>query len=132
MGRGGDIEELTISHETLGKRSFAVEKGGDNTRDLGGYTKEIESNGNGSSRSVIERKPWMIESLSLSVEDDNQDLEFLQSIQDSPIDAEFTISYVVGDVYRGTGSLTGDLKQNTKNALVSVTITGGGKLEKIA
>ena len=132
MGRGGDIEEITISHPDVGKRSFAVEKGGDNTLDLGGYVKEIEMNGNGTARAVQERKPWMIENIALNVEADNKDLEFLQDVQDSPNDAEFTISYVVGDVYRGTGTLTGDLKHNTKTSLVAVNISGGGKAEKIA
>jgi hypothetical protein len=132
MGRGGDIEEITISHPTIGKRSFAVEKGADNTLDLGGYSKEIEMNGNGTARASLERKPWMIENVSLNIEADNEDLEFLQNVQDSPIDSEFTFSYVVGDVYRGTGSLTGDLKHNTKSSLAAVTISGGGKCEKIA
>jgi len=125
MAIGGSIESVTLAG-----REFAVAADADASRDLGGFTKTIEPNGNGTARTVMTRKPWKIEGLTLSTDDDRADQEFLQDIADNPNDVAIAITEASGAVYQGVGSITDDLTKGTQNATTGVTLMGPGKLTK--
>jgi hypothetical protein len=120
---GGSIQSLTI-----GGRIFTPSADSEAERDLGGYKNEYESNGDGTARKIMTRKPWELSGLTVNINDDNQDAEFLQSIADSKSDTSITITYASGAVYEGQGSIADDLKTNSMKTVASLTLRGGGVL----
>lgn len=125
MSDGGSIESVSIKN-----RIFSVAADADAERDLGGFTVERMSNGDGSVRRKKTRKPWMLSGLTLSIDDNNQDQEFLQGIADGEEEVAITVTYVSGITYGGTGGLEGDLKFGNQNTTADVTLAGGFKLEQ--
>jgi hypothetical protein len=123
---GGPIQDVSIDG-----RLFAVAADADVNLDLGGYTTEFESNGDGGARDVMARRPWKVEGIDLVVDHDRGDLEFLQEKADEPGGRfPITITLVNNVTYQGTGKPAGEMKTSTKNATVSVMLSGPGKLEQ--
>ena len=72
MAIGGSIEEITLSG-----RSFAVAADAEAQRKLGGFENEVLANGNGTARLIKTRVPLSIDGLTLEVDDDRGDQEYL-------------------------------------------------------
>lgn len=125
MSDGGSIESISINN-----RIFAVAADADAERDLGGFTIERMPNGNGSVRRKKVRKPWSLSGLTVSVDDNNQDQEFLQDLADSEEEVPITITYVSGITYGGTGGIEGDIKFTNQNTTAEISLAGGFKLEQ--
>lgn len=125
MSAGGSILEITIDG-----RVFPVAADADSNRDLGGFTAEQESNGDGSARKVLTRKPWSLDGIAVEVDDDRGDQEFLQDVEDSTDNVPITITYVTGITYSGLGSVTGDFTKSSMNATAGLTMKGPDKLVK--
>ncbi len=122
---GGPIESITI-----GGRAFAVAQDAGVTRDLGGFTKTVEMNGDGTGRAIMERRPWLIEGLTLNIDDDKGDQEFLQDIADDPDFTDFAVVFASGAIYSGSGTLTDALNFDNQKALGEAKFSGPGKLTK--
>lgn len=120
---GGSIISVSIRG-----RIFSVAADADVNLDLGGYSNEIQSNGDGSVRNIQTRKPWMLENIALVVDHDRNDLKFLQDTADSHTLHPITIELVSGHVYQGKGTVTGDVKLSTQSTTVPVTLAGKEKL----
>jgi hypothetical protein len=123
MSVGGSIESVAIRGRLL-----AVPADADAQLDLGGWTNEVQPNGNGTARTVKTRKAWMTEGLSVDINHDRADQQFLQEIANlqEPVNMEITLAS--GHVYQGKGTLTGDLKFNTQNTTCPITLSGAGEL----
>ena len=128
----GDTLELKIIHSDIGSRSFNVKAGEDITQDLGGYSSELMINGNLTGHKALTAKQWELGGISLEADPGDGSLEFLQDISDSPKLATIVWSHINGSVYKGQGTITGDVKAGTKEGYVPVTIQGSGRLEKIS
>lgn len=133
MAVGGDITEITVNHPTLGGHVFNPKANVDSNHDLGGYASNDDANSitaNGTNIAILNRKRWMFE---VEVENDNQtneDLEFAQSLSDSPEDGDWTFTHINGTVYSGNGRPVGDLQANGNSATFTLKVSGGGKLKK--
>ena len=127
----GDTLEVTIAHPVQGSRSFSVQSNQDVLKDLGGYSSERQVNGNLTGHKKLNAKPWKLSALQFEVDPDDGGIEFLQGVQDSPIDATITWSHISGASYTGDGSIEGDLQSNTNSGYVAIEITGNGRLKKI-
>ena len=68
----------SIRNASLAGRLFPVAADADPNRSLGGYTNEIEGNGDGTARVIQTFEPWSLEGLTISMNDSNKDQEFLQ------------------------------------------------------
>lgn len=110
-------------------RTFAVIGDSDVNIDLGGYSAEVQTNANGTSRVLLTAKPGKAESLSLAIDHTRGDLEFLQSIVDAGELVDFSLSYVDDTVYYGRMIITGDLKGSAKEGKADIELSGG-KLKK--
>lgn len=133
MSKGsGDITEIKIIHKTVGSRVFYAKGGEAATFDLGGYSSERAVTGNGGGHKVLSAKPWEGGNAVLETVPGDGGIEFLQDIANDPEDATLELSHINGTVYKGKGSIEGDLKQDVKEGFTTVTFTGSGKLEKIA
>ena len=125
MSIGGSIESISING-----RGFAVAADADANRDLGGFTSEQQSNGDGTTRDIKTRKPWMIDGLNVSIDDFRRDQEFLQENSDGSANGVIDITFANGAVYSGTGKVSGDLKASSQSATMPITLSGPGKLEQ--
>lgn len=119
----GSIQEISIRG-----RNFAVAADADADRALGGFTNDVQANGNGSARLVKKRVPWKIGGLTLSVDDGRADHEFLQSISDANDFVTITITLVSGLTYQGLGIITDDFNYSTEKGTSGVTLMGPQKL----
>ena len=123
MSVGGPLLDISI-----GGRLFTVAGDADVATDLGGYSSERQQNGNLTSRNILTPKPWMLENVAISIDDTKGDLEFLQAVQDSPVDVPITVTYLSGVVRQGTGSIEGDLKSQSQATTATISLTGAGRL----
>ena len=120
---GGSVESVDV-----GGRLYAVAADAEGTRDIGGFTNEVVSNGDGSTRTIKTRKPWKMDGLSLEIDDDQTGQEYLQNIADGKIDVAMSFTMVSGKVYQGSGTVAGDLQASTQNATAPLNFSGPGKL----
>ena len=127
MSIGGSIEAVSLAG-----RSFAVAADADSNRDLGGFSSELQPNGDGSVRKIMTRKPWKIDGLTLSISDDQGDQEFLQNIIDSPDYVAMAVTYVSGETYQGKGTIIDDMTVASQAQTASVSLSGPEKLTKQA
>jgi len=123
MASGGSIESLSIRGRLL-----PVAADADVNISLGGMTNEVQANGNGTGRNVQTRAPWMLEGVTVEVDDDRADLEFLQEIADDSVFETITITQANGVTYQGRGTITGEIKRATMNTTAPISLSGPGKL----
>ena len=116
---GGPVESVSIDG-----RYFTVAEDADAGRELGGFTNEIQSNGDGTARLIKSRKPWQVDGLTLAVDDLLDDQEYLQDKADQNGFFPLNITFASGSVYGGTGQLVDELKFG--NAATTVPVTFGG------
>lgn len=127
----GSPDNLTIMvKETGASRSFPCKADDEITLDLGGFTNESNQNGNGTGHIKKTRKGWMIESVNVELSDGAE--EFLQGAANSVDDLIVTVSFINGVSYKGTGQITGDIKNNEGSGYTALTMAGPGSLEKLS
>lgn len=125
MSVSGSVESCQVDG-----RRFSVAADADAERDLGGFTTEAQPNGDGTVRYVKTRKVWKFGGLSLSVDDNKGDQEFLQDKADAKEPYPISITLVSGVTYSGVGMVTGDLASKTMNGTVDVEFSGEFKAEQ--
>lgn len=122
---GGSIESVTING-----REFAVAADAEAQRKLGGWENEVQANGNGTARIIKTRVPLSIDGLTLSVDDDRGDHEFLQAIADGTDFVPIALTYASGITYQGEATITGEMQTSSQNATAAVSLMGPGVLTK--
>lgn len=120
---GGPIQSVSIRG-----RIFPVAGDADVSRVLGGFTSEVEMNGDGSGRIVQTAVPWKLENVTLSLDDTNGGAEFLQEVANSQSFSTISITLRSGLTYSGQGTVTGDFSSSTMNSTCQVTLSGPGTL----
>lgn len=123
--RGGSIEYVNINN-----RLFPVAADADSERDLGGFTAEVMPNGDGSARKKKTRKPWRIEGLTVQIDNDRQDIEYLQSIADNEGWVPMGVLLVDGYTYGGQGTVVDEIKASSDNATAEIVLSGPHRLEQ--
>lgn len=122
---GGSIENVSIDNQL-----FAVAADADATMSLGGYSNEVSPNGDKTSRIIKTVIPWAITGLTLSVDDDAANQEFLQGIADGNTYVPITIRMASQVTYQGTGTIVDNLERSTQSATVTVSLSGMGTLSQ--
>lgn len=122
---GGSIQEVYLNG-----RAFSVAADADSNRKIGGLENEVKANGDGSARYIKTRVPWSADGLTLSVDDNRGDHEYLQSLADQPDPFPITATYASGVTYQGTGTIVGEMTFSSQNATVSLGLAGEGKFTK--
>lgn len=122
---GGSIESVGLAG-----RTFSVAADADSNRKLGGWENEVQPNGDGTGRLVKTRVAWLVDGLTLSIDDLRGDQEYLQDLKDRldffPID----ITYASGAVYSGLGQVTGEEQTSSMSTTAAVTLSGPGRLNR--
>lgn len=120
---GGSIESISIRG-----RLFPVAGDAEVNRKLGGFENELQPNGDGSARLVKTRVPWMLDGLTVEVDEDRADHEFLQEIADDSDYVAVTITFASGSTFQGRGTISGELQVSSQNATASFSLSGPGAL----
>jgi hypothetical protein len=124
-GIGGPIADLTLSG-----RYVSVAEDAESNRKLGGFENEVQMNGDGTGRLIKTRVPWSADGLTVNVDDDNGDQEFLQDLANRNDFFELTVGYVSGAIFQGTGQIVGEIAYSSKNATATVALMGTGTFTK--
>jgi hypothetical protein len=74
---GGSIESVSLNG-----RNFAVAADAEAQRKLGGFENEVMANGDGTARLIKTRVPLSLDGLTVEVDDDRGDQEFLHDLTD--------------------------------------------------
>ena len=125
MGTGGPPESISISG-----REFACTGDSDVSRSLGGYTNEHRPNGNKTTRTIKTPIPWTLGGVTVDIDDDNSDQEYLEAVKDSPDDVDIVINYPSSS-YAGVGNIEGELAYSNNDSSATFDLKGPGKLKKL-
>ncbi len=132
---GGDIEEITYDHATLGTGSVYPKSAEDHTFDTGGYRNNDDDNGiDGGGRAIFQKNRirWSFEgTVSWDMNGENEAVK-MAALAKSSVDATWTVTHVNGTVWKGQGQPVGDIKPNGNAATFTLKIAGGGEMEKIS
>ena len=107
---GGSIESITLDG-----RNFAVAADAEAQRKLGGFENEVQANGDGTARLIKTRVPLSLDGLTLEIDDDRADQEFLQELTNRNDFFPVVISYASGNDYQGTAQLVGETQASSQN-----------------
>lgn len=122
---GGSIESITLDG-----RNFAVAADAESQRKLGGFENEVQANGDGTARLIKTRVPLSIDGLTLEIDDDRADHEFLQDLSNRNDFFPIVISYASGNDYQATAQIVGETQTSSQNATAAVSLMGPGRLTK--
>jgi len=121
----GSIREISLSG-----RIFSVSADSDPSRKLGGFANEGQANGDGSMRVVQVRELWTVDGLTISMDDDRGDEEFLQNLADAGDLFVITVTYAGNITYQGSGQITGEITRASQAGTGDIALTGPGKFTK--
>ena len=122
---GGSIESITLSG-----RGFAVAADAEAQRKIGGFENEVQANGDGTARLIKTRVPLALSGLTIEIDDDRGDHEFLQELSDQNDFFPIVISYASGEDYQGTAQIVGETQASSQSASASISLMGPGILTK--
>ena len=122
---GGSIESITLAG-----RTFSVAADAESQRKLGGDENDVQSNGDSTARVIKTLVPWSLDGLTLAVDGDNGDHEFLKELSDRNDFFPVAITYASGDVYQGSGQIVGETQVSSQTETAAVALMGAGELTK--
>jgi hypothetical protein len=122
MSISGSIQEVTVDG-----RIFAVPTDNASTTDKGGFTNDIQANGNSGSRTIKTRKPWSVTGLALVTPPGSDALDFLQSVANGD-NVTLSFKYADDSVREGEGNITGDLALDSQAGTTAIEFKGPGEL----
>ena len=125
MAVGGSIESVS-----LGGRLFPVPADIETNRKLGGFENEVQANGDGTARLIKTRVPLSIDGLTVEIDDNRADQEYLKELADNPDFFVLSITYASGVSYQGESQIVGEFQASSQNATCAISLMGPGILTK--
>ena len=122
---GGSIESVTLDG-----REFPVAADAEAQRKLGGFENEVQANGDGTARLIKTRVPLGIDGLTVEIDDDRGDQEFIQSLANRNDFFPVAITYASGTTFQGTAQVIGENPTSSQNATQAISLMGPGILTK--
>jgi hypothetical protein len=132
MTTGGDITEITWTNANGNGRFFPL-AGQGNVFDQGGIRTTDEDGGIAGDGQLVLTKNRMRSSFTVVVVNDmviRDDASVAQGISESPEPTTFTFSVINGVVWKGTGTIVGDIKPDVNTSQLSLKFAMG-TLEKL-
>lgn len=127
----GDLEQLSCEHTELGSKVFEPKSGEDHNMMPGGF-KSNDDDGNitsaGNRIDSKSRYPWSLEP---TIGANDGDIDFLQSLADSPLEGQWTATFANGETRTGKGKPVGDVALNQNAGTIGFKIAGSLKFELI-
>lgn len=133
---GGDINEITYNHPVIGSGTIFCKANEDGTLDPGGFRSNDDANsitGDGKFIDQINRVRGSFETPPIAWDMvDNDELQKLADLSESPTLADWTIASISGSIWAGRGKPVGDIQGATNTSLITLKIAFEGKLKQIA
>lgn len=132
---GGDIEEITCSHPTLGDFRFQAKSNESYTLDPGGIRANDDANSVTGSGVMIQQKNRVLWSFEGPVAVDmasGNEMENIPKLSASSEEGTWTISMIGGVIWKGKGIPVGDMQIDTNTAQMTLKVAGGGTIQKIS
>ena len=114
----------SVKHLNIGGKDFPATPDSDVSLRLHGYTPSVESNGDGSIRKLLLRRPWQITGGQYACDVANGDLEYLQDSANRSTMESITITLVDDTRYAGQGTVAIDPEFSTQSGSVSIDVSG--------
>lgn len=129
----GDILEWAWSHPTLGSGFFWPVSNVDNTLNLGGFRNNDQAVLDLGGRMLNQKnlQPWM---MNVEVSNDpvtTQEQQTASTLAASLDEMIHTITHVSGAVYRGAGSIMGEIETNANKGTMTLKVCGAGQLQLV-
>jgi len=125
MATGGSIIGLSLN-----ARPFSVPADAEGQRKTGGWENEVSMNGNGTARLLKTRVALAIDGITIAIDDDRGDAEFLQELQDGTSFFAITITFASGITYQAQAQIVGETQISSANTTASISLSGPGTLTK--
>lgn len=125
MSTGGSIIGVSLN-----ARPFSVPADAEGQRKTGGWENEVAMNGNGTGRLLKTRVALAISGITIAIDDDRGDAEFLQELQDGKGFFAITITFASGITYQGQAQITGETQISSSSTTASISLTGPGTLTR--
>jgi len=122
---GGSIESIAIRG-----RLFPVASDADANIKTGGFEAEVQANGDGTARKILTRVPWMIDGLTVEIDDNRADQEFLQEISAEKDWVAMEITLASGVTWQARGTVSAEVSRSTQNATAGLSLSGPGEIEQ--
>lgn len=120
MVRAGDIRQCTINGREMDVKG---EDANVNIR-VSGFVNEVGINGNGTTHITQRRQTAGFSDLPLSLDDEREDLEFLQGIANDGASVPVNLTLASGITYSGALALVGEIAKATGDGTVSIEMRG--------
>jgi hypothetical protein len=118
----------SIVRVSVAGRSFSVAADSDVNYELGGWNVEHQPNGDGTARPVKTRVLPMVGPVSLGIDPNKADLEFLQEKANAGEMVAFQFEMANGVVYQGKMGIEGSIQAATMSSTAPITFKGEGEL----
>jgi len=130
----GDTREVGVKHPTVGVFTLFPMSNTDSNRDKGGYRNSDDANmidGGGNPVYQKNLRRWEREFVFSSDMNTRREMEKLVQLAESPLEAEFTFVHTNGTIQGATGTVVGDIQDNTNTGQMTVKFAGGGTISYI-
>lgn len=131
----GDVLEVTYSNANVGDGTFYVKAGEDVEIDEGGFRNDDDQSaisGDGQMIRKMNQQRWMVSGVSIVWDMLNSnEKNILVQLAEDLTDTDFSFRHISGTIWSGLGTIVGDIKGSTQDALVPTSFSGGNKLEKV-
>lgn len=131
---GGDLVEITCNHPTLGDFTFSTKSNESYTMDPGGFRSNDDANGvTGSGKMInqLNRVRWSFEGPLVADLVTAEEVLNIPALAGNPDLSTWTFTHISGAIYRGTGTVVGDIQFDTNTSMLTIKISGGGTLEQL-
>ena len=125
MSTGGSIIGLGLDG-----RRFSVPSDAEGQRKLGGWENEVLTNGDGTARLIKTRVPLQLDGITVSIDDDRGDAEYLQELQNRNGFFPIVVTFASGISYQGSAQITGETQISSQSSTSSVSLMGPGTLTR--
>ena len=122
---GGSIESVTLDG-----RNFPVAADAEAQRKLGGFENEVQANGDGTARLIKTRVPLSIDGITVEIDDDRGDHEFIQELSNRNDFFPVAITYASGSTWQATAQIVGETQASSQAATAPISLMGPGILTK--
>jgi len=120
---GGSVKAFTVD-----SRPFSVAADADVELKIGGNKVTVEMNGDGTPRYLGAVEGWSLSNIDAAIDNDRDDLGFLQGIANAMKEVPCTIELIDGTVFQGKGIVADDHNYHTGKATAGIMLAGGGTL----
>ncbi len=132
---GGDIVEITYNHPTIGSGTIFCKSNEDGNLEPGGYRSNDDDNASTGDGKRIDQLNWQVPffeapPIAWDMTDFNEQ-DKLSQLAGDPVNADWTITHISGQIWGGKGKPVGQIPGATNSAQVTLKLAFDNKLKPL-